>query len=122
MYVLHRCINVMTYNDTITDDMFIRCLQKAVFRLCGISFVSQYLFFFTHLCITKSSLTLYTGLFHVEGMFDKFFLMTRFIEIPAFNANSVDFDQTPRFAASDLGLHFLLIFLLEAARHKWVNA
>ena len=28
-----------------------------------------------------------------------------FIEIPEFNANSVDTDQTPRSAASDLDLH-----------------
>ena len=27
--------------------------------------------------------------------------------MPVFNANSVDLDQTPRSAASDLGLHYL---------------
>ena len=32
------------------------------------------------------------------------------IKIPVFNANSVDPDQTPRSAASDLGLHCLPIF------------
>ena len=36
-------------------------------------------------------------------------------------SNSVDLDQTPRLAASDLGLHFLSHFLLDA-RHKKVNA
>ena len=33
------------------------------------------------------------------------FNLTIFIEPPIFNANSVDPDQTPRSAASDLGLH-----------------
>ena len=32
------------------------------------------------------------------------------------NANSVDPDQTPRLAASDLGLH-----CLSMSRHKWVK-
>ena len=35
--------------------------------------------------------------------------------------NSVDADQTPRFAASDLGLHYLSLVLLWDARHIWVN-
>ena len=43
-----------------------------------------------------------------------------FIEITVFNANSVDPDQTPRSAASDLCLHFLPVSLLWDARHKWV--
>ena len=33
-------------------------------------------------------------------------LLACFIEIHVFNANSVDPDQTPHIAASDLGLHF----------------
>ena len=41
--------------------------------------------------------------------------------IPVFNANSVDPDQTPRSAASDLGLHCLSTALLWDAGHKWVN-
>ena len=36
-----------------------------------------------------------------------------------FNANSVDPYQTPRSAASDLGLHRLPMSLLWDARHKW---
>ena len=40
------------------------------------------------------------------------FLLIYFIEIPVFNANSVDPDQTPHFAASDLGLHCSLMSLL----------
>ena len=51
-----------------------------------------------------------------------FFLLPSFLEIPVFNANSVDFDQTPRSAASDLGLHCLLMSLLWDARLKWVKS
>ena len=43
------------------------------------------------------------------------------MEIPVFNANSVDPDQTPHSAASDLGPHCLQISLLWDARHKWVK-
>ena len=35
---------------------------------------------------------------------------------------SVDFHQSPRSAASDLGLHYLSMSLLRDARHKWFNA
>ena len=35
------------------------------------------------------------------------FIMTLFIKIPEFNENRVDPDQTPHFAASNLGLHSL---------------
>ena len=48
-------------------------------------------------------------------------LLPCFIEIPVFNANSVDPDQTPRTASSDLGLHFLPMSHLWDARLKWVN-
>ena len=44
-----------------------------------------------------------------------------FIEIPAFNANSVDPDQTPRSAASDPGQYCLPVSLLRDARLKWVK-
>ena len=36
-------------------------------------------------------------------------------------ANSVDPDQTPRSAASDLGLYCLPVSLLRDTRLKWVN-
>ena len=36
-------------------------------------------------------------------------------------ANSGDPDQTPRSAASDLGLHFLPITLLGVSRLQWVK-
>ena len=43
------------------------------------------------------------------------------IEIPVLDANSVDPDQTPRSAASDLGLHCLPVPLLWDTRLKWVK-
>ena len=49
------------------------------------------------------------------------FVMTMFYRNSyVFNANSVDPDQMPHSAASDLGLHGLLMFLLWNARLKWV--
>ena len=36
-------------------------------------------------------------------------------------ANSEDPDQTPRSAASDLGLHCLPVTLLQVSGLKWVN-
>ena len=41
------------------------------------------------------------------------------MEIPVLNANNVDPDQTPRSAASDLGLHRLQICPFLDFRHKW---
>ena len=43
------------------------------------------------------------------------------MEIPVYNVNSVDPDQTPRCATSDLGLHYLAMSLLWQARHKWIT-
>ena len=36
-------------------------------------------------------------------------------------ANSGDPDQTPHFAASDLGLHCLPVTLLQVSRLQWVK-
>ena len=44
-----------------------------------------------------------------------------FYRIPVLNANSVDPDDTPFSAASDLGLHCLPIPLLWDTRHEWVS-
>ena len=44
-------------------------------------------------------------------------LLLCFIEMPVINANSVDPDQTPRSAASDLGLHCLPVSHLWDVRH-----
>ena len=41
--------------------------------------------------------------------------------MPVLNANSVDPDLIPRFAASDLGLRCFPMSLLWDARCKWVN-
>ena len=51
----------------------------------------------------------------------KFLLLSCFVEMSELNANSVDPDQTPRSAASDLGLYCLPMSLLCDARLKWVN-
>ena len=48
-------------------------------------------------------------------------LLPCFIEIPVFNVNSIDPDQMPDSAASDLGLHCLPMSLLWDARHKWIK-
>ena len=48
-------------------------------------------------------------------------LVPCFKEIPVFNANSLDPDQTPRSAASDLDLDCLPMSHLWDARHKWIN-
>ena len=45
-----------------------------------------------------------------------------FKEIPVFNANGVDPDQTQYFVASDLDLHCLALSHLWEARLKRVNA
>ena len=57
--------------------------------------------------MNSSTLTLWTDSLPVEGVFGHILSLPCFIEIPAFNANSVNPDQTPRSAASDLGLHCL---------------
>ena len=68
-----------------------------------------------------STSTLWTGPFLLEGMSGYFLLLPCLIESTVFNANSVDPDQTPRSAASDLGLYCLLMSLLWDARLKWVQ-
>ena len=48
-------------------------------------------------------------------------LLPSFSEMPVINANSVDPDQMPHSAASDLGLHCLPMSHLWDARPKWVK-
>ena len=69
----------------------------------------------------SATTTLWTGPFAIEGVSDRILLLLYLTEIPVFNANSVYPDQTPRSAASDLGLHCLPMSLLWDTRHKWVN-
>ena len=56
-----------------------------------------------------------TNYFFCFGIFKKI------IEIDVFNANSVDPDQTPRSAVSDLCLHCLPISLLRDAKHRSIS-
>ena len=58
--------------------------------------------------MNSSTLSFLTGLFPSAS----FLLRLCFVEFSELNANSVDTDQTPDFAASDLGLHCLSMSLL----------
>ena len=69
----------------------------------------------------SSNLTLWTGPFSIKGVSDLFLSEACFLYVPILNANTVDSDQTPQSAASDMGLHSLPMFILWDARHKWVN-
>ena len=71
--------------------------------------------------IDSSTLTLWTSPLPIQGVSGKFLLLSCFEETSELNANSVDPDQTPCSAASDLGLHFLPMSLLFDARLKWVK-
>ena len=73
--------------------------------------------------VPYSSLVLWTGPFPVHWASDHFIIITMFcsVEIPVFNSNSVDSDQTLRSAASELDLHCLPMSLLWDARYKLVN-
>ena len=80
--------------------------------------------------------TLSTGPFPIKGLSGKVIILLWFTEIPVLNANSVDPDQTPLSAVSDLGLYCLPISLLWAENryafrrgklvlppvYKWVNS
>ena len=68
----------------------------------------------------SSTTTLWTELFPVSGYLVSF-SYSCYIEIPMFNANSIDPDQMLQYAASDLGLHWLPIILLWVSRLKWVK-
>ena len=75
----------------------------------------------THVCRVDSSTKLFRMVdFQVkECLVYAMFII--FIREVLFTANSVDPDQTLRFAASSLGLHCLLKSLLWTVRRKWVN-
>ena len=64
---------------------------------------------------------MWIGPFRIKRVSGQFLLSPCFIEIPLFNANSVDPDETPRSVASDQGLHCLQMSLLWDNRHKWVK-
>ena len=65
--------------------------------------------------------TLRAGPFAIKRVSGQFLQLPCFIDNHVFNANSVDPDQTPRSAASDLDLHCLQMSLLWSARLKWVK-
>ena len=67
--------------------------------------------------VDSATSTLWTSHFLIEGVSGSFSLLLCFIEIPVFNAKSVDPDQTPRSVASDLGLHCLHESFLWDSRH-----
>ena len=50
-----------------------------------------------------------------------FLILSCLVEISELKANIADTDQTPRSAASDLGIHRLPVSLLWDLRHKWVK-
>ena len=50
------------------------------------------------------------------------FIVTMFYSNSVINANRVEPNQTPRSAASDMGLHCLPVSILGDARHKWINS
>ena len=51
-------------------------------------------------------------------MSGQFSLLPSFVEVSVSYANSIDPDQTPRSAASDLDLHCLSMSLSRDAKHK----
>ena len=60
---------------------------------------------------------------YIRGVWLVFLLLLScFVEISELNANSVEPDQTPRSAASDLDLQCLPVSLLWDARLKWVKS
>ena len=69
----------------------------------------------------SSTITIWTGPFLISAVSDWFLLLSYFKELSELNANNVDPDQTPRSAASDLGLRCLPMSLLWEARLEWLN-
>ena len=95
------------------------CLLNRIWQTKGISCL------LTHLCRVDSfTSTLWIGPFPVEGVSGFFLrvLLLFYTDVHVFNANSVDPDQTSRTAASDQGLHCLLISSLRDTTQKWVKA
>ena len=75
-----------------------------------------------NLCqVNSSASTFWTRPFPVKGVSNFFLLLPCFIEIPVLNANNVNPDQKSCSVASDLGLHYLQMFSLWDARHKWAK-
>ena len=71
--------------------------------------------------LDSSTSILWTSPFLTEGLSTKFLFLKSFLDIRVSNTNSAYPDQTPRTAASDLGLHCLPICLLWDARHRIIS-
>ena len=70
----------------------------------------------------SSTITLWIGPFPIERVSGYFFIITTFYRQFYIYCKQCRPDQTPRSAASVLGLHCLPISLLWDARLKWVKA
>ena len=91
----------------------ISCITKSYFPLTMSPFTLN------RLCqLDSSTSSLWTGAFSIERVLVS---VTTFYRNLFFNANRVGPDQTPRSAASDLGLHGLSMSIVWDTRHKWVK-
>ena len=61
------------------------------------------------------------GLFPIARCLVGFYYYYVCIEIPVSNANSIDADQIPHSAVSDLGPHCLPVTLFGVSRLEWVE-
>ena len=68
--------------------------------------------------LIDSYFSLWTDPFPISGVSGLFLALSFIRDISVLIENSVDFDQTPRSAASDLGLYCLPTSLLWDTRHK----
>ena len=94
-------------------ELCLSCLHVFMTR----SHVKKYILYYyhshsylTHLCLVNSLTSLYgCAHFQCKGCLVCTVVLQFIIEIPVPAANSVEPDQTPHFAESDLGLHCLPI-------------
>ena len=68
--------------------------------------------------VDSSTITLWTGPFHIKGVSGWFLLLSCVVKVSEFNANNVDPDQTLQSAVSDLGLYRLPVSFLRDTRLK----
>ena len=98
---------------------FLCCIVRVI--AIGVSSLF-FVLFLTQSCLVDSSTSLFGQVhFQFEGCLFCLSVLSFIIEIPVLNANSVDPDQMPHFAASDLGLHCLQMCLLWYIRYKYVK-
>ena len=68
----------------------------------------------------SSTIAIWTWSVFTSRVFSKFLLLLCVIEIPVLIANSVDPDQRPHSAASNLGLYCLTITVLVVSQLRWL--